>query len=169
MSGYHPRRHNREIKDSDEIKRLLKSGKYAVIAMAKENEPYIVTLSYGYDEVNKCLYFHCALKGQKIDFIKINPEICATIIEDYGYQKDQCEHAYSSLILRGDISIVKDLNEKKYGLEILLNHLEDNPAPIMKRNIKNDESYDKVTILRLKIADIVGKKYKDIDTNILRK
>ena len=157
MENYHPRRHDREIEDKNEIERVLKNGKYAIIALAKENDPYIVTLSYGYDNKNNSLYFHCALRGQKTDYLKTNSSVCATIIEDHGYQKTKCEHSYASLIIRGELNIVEDLQEKKRGLNVLLNHLEEDPEPILKRNIINEKSYDKVIILRLKINNIIGK------------
>ncbi|HEX3043214.1 MAG TPA: pyridoxamine 5'-phosphate oxidase family protein, partial [Bacillota bacterium] len=156
MSPYHLLRTDREIVDPEEIRNILRNGKYATIAMAKDNEPYLVTLSYGYDESNDCLYFHCAFEGQKIEFIQHNPKACATIIVDGGYVKDQCEHVYSSLIIKGVMKIVDRLEEKKHGLEILLRHLEDNPDPIRDRHIKEDGSYDKVNILCLQIEEISG-------------
>jgi len=160
MSDYHPRRHDKEIVDEVEIARLLREGTFAVLALAKGDEPYIVTLSYGYDAAKECLYFHSAKAGAKLDFIRANPAACATIIEDKGYLPGECEHAYSSLVLRGKLEIVEGLEEKKHGLGVLLNHLEENPEPILKRNISSDSSYDKVIILRLAIASIAGKTYK---------
>jgi uncharacterized protein len=157
---YHLLRKDREITHKEGISKILKTGKYAIIALANNNEPYITTMNYGYDETNNRLYFHCALKGRKLDFINNNPNVCATIILDGGYIKDECEHRYSSLILRGELSVLADLEEKKHGLDVLLNHLEENPAPIKSRNIKNDESYNKVNILRLQILNIIGKEGK---------
>lgn len=160
MSKYHPKRADREITDIQEIESILSNGKYAVIAMANDNEPYIVSISYGYDKENQRLYFHCAMEGEKLEFIRKNENVCATIIEDGGYVKDNCEHLFSSLIIRGKMTIVTDLDEKKHGLDVLLHHLEDDPDPIKARNIKNDSSYDKVVILRLKMDSIVGKRFK---------
>lgn len=53
-----------------------------MISMCREDEPYIVTLSYGYDIENNTLFFHCSPIGLKIDFIKSNPMVCGTIIEN---------------------------------------------------------------------------------------
>ena len=163
MSNYHPRRKDREVIDQSEIERLLKTSKYVIIGMAKDNDPYLVTLSYGYDENTRTMYFHCALSGQKIDYLRSNSNVCATIIEDHGYLKTVCEHAYLSLIIRGKMEIVQDLNEKKIGLSVLLKHLEEDPDPIFKRNIKDDSSYDKVTIMKMKIESVYAKQYKDIE------
>ncbi len=159
MDKYHPKRKRNEIINENEIEYLLKSANHITIALCKNNNPYIVTLSYGYDSENKCLYFHCANKGDKLDYIKDNKNVCATIIKDNGYLETKCDHNYESLIIRGSMSIVNDILEKKHGLKILLNHLEKDPKPIFDRNIKNDSSYNKVTILKLNMDLIIGKKY----------
>ena len=70
MQKYHLRnRTNRELTEPSEIIAILENGKYAVIAMCCDNEPYVVTLSYGFDSRKNALYFHCSPKGLKLDFI----------------------------------------------------------------------------------------------------
>jgi len=160
MSNFHPRRTDREITDDNEIKSIVRNGKYASIAMASHNEPYIVTLNYGYDEAAGCLYFHCALKGHKLDMLMANTRVCATVIEDGGYVPDQCEHVYASVVIRGEMTLVDSLEEKIHGLEVLLRHLEEQPDPIRERNIQSDTSYNRVGILRLSIIHLSGKKGK---------
>lgn len=158
MKKYHINKAEREIADWEELRNLLKAGKYATIAMCRDNEPYIVTLSCGYDEKNNCLYFHTALKGLKLGFIKDNPNVCATVIEDGGYEKDQCAHRYFSVVMWGTMAIVDGLEEKKHALEVLLHHLEEDPDPIRQRNIRNDAAYNGVAILKLAITHLTGKK-----------
>jgi uncharacterized protein len=157
MIKYHMNKIDKEITDSNELIRLMKKGKYATIAMCRNNEPYIVTLSYGYDAEKSTLYFHSSLKGLKIDFLSENKNVCATVIEDKGYVMNECEHHYSSVVMWGSMSLINDLDEKKHAMEILLNHLEDNPTPIRDRNIKNDEIYNRVALLKLEITDMTGK------------
>ena len=156
---YHPKRVRNEIIDTNEIENLIKQGNHITLALCDNNIPYIVTMSYGYDDNKKYLYFHCANKGDKLDYIKKNGNVIGTIIKDNGYLKTKCDHDYESVIIRGKIFIVESLEEKKHGLQILLNHLEEDPRPIFERNIENDESYRKVTILRLEIESVIGKKY----------
>ena len=158
MAKYHMNRKDREITELKEIVAILQEGKYAVISMCRDNEPYIVTLNYGYDTDKNALYFHNALQGLKIDFIKCNPNVCATVIDDRGYIMNECAHAYRSVVFWGKMSIVEDIVEKKHAMEILLNHLEDNPDIIKERSLKNDEVYSELGILRLDIMEITGKK-----------
>ena len=158
MAKYHMNRKDREITVPKEIFEILQEGKYAVISMCRDNEPYIVTLNYGYDNDKNALYFHNAPQGLKIDFIKYNPNVCATVIEDRGYIMNECADAYRSVVFWGKMSIVEDIVEKKHAMEILLNHLEDNPGIIKERSLKNDEVYSELGILRLDIMEITGKK-----------
>ena len=132
MPEYHlHNRPDRELTSEAEITAILKAGKYAVISMCRNNEPYIVTLSYGYDTDKKALYFHCAASGLKLDFITANPRVCAIVIEDGGYIINECGHNYRTAVFWGDINIVSDLDEKKHGMKILLNHLENQPSVIV--------------------------------------
>lgn len=147
----------REIKDKNIIEEIIKKGKFANISMCRDNEPYIVTLSYGYDSVKNSLYFHSAKIGLKFDFIRKNSLVCGTIVEDKGYKINQCSHAYRSVVFWGKMVIVEDLEEKKHGFEVMMNHLEENPNKIKKRFLEKEDTYRNTSILRLDINEITGK------------
>lgn len=158
MQKYHlHNRPNRELKSQTEIVNILKTGKYAVISMCADNEPYIVTLSYGYDELKNTLYFHSAKHGLKLDFINKNSKVCATVIEDGGYVQNECAHNYKTAVFWGNMEIVADMDEKKHGMKVLLNHLEDNPEVVDEKLLKSDTYYDKMEILKLEIIQIHAK------------
>jgi nitroimidazol reductase NimA-like FMN-containing flavoprotein (pyridoxamine 5'-phosphate oxidase superfamily) len=152
------RRQDRQLNDENELKEILLKGKYIVIAMCRNNEPYIVALSYGYDELQNVLYVHTGTQGLKIDFIKYNPKVCATIIDDIGYIMNECGHEYRSVVINGKVSFVENLEEKKHGMEVILKHLEDQPNIVKERSLKKDEVYHNIAILRLDIESLTGKK-----------
>lgn len=154
---YHMRRTDREITERAEIDSLLKQGKYVSIAMCRDNHPYLVTLSYGYDQEGNCLYLHTGRQGLKLEFLKENSSVCASVVLDGGYIDGRCAHRYRSAVLFGTVAEVLELEEKKHGLEIILNHLEAEPEPIRARTLPNDTVYQKVTVLRIDIETITGK------------
>ncbi len=160
MSKYHMRKSEREITAQEDLLEILKNGKYVVISLCRNNEPYIVTLSYGYDVTENALYFHSGREGLKLEFIRENPNVCATVIEDLGYIKDDCAHAYKSVVIFGKIIEITELNEKKKGMEVLLNHLEENPNHIKEKQLRNDAVYNNMLILKLEIDEMTGKKGK---------
>ncbi len=157
MAKYHMRKKEREITDQKVLKEILKQGKYTVVSMCRDNEPYLVSLSYGYDETKDALYIHCSQKGLKLDFINRNPQVCATVIEDNGYKTGDCSHTYRSVVFWGKMYEIKELSEKKHAIDVLLNHLEDDPAKYKEKSLKSDDAYQDVGILRLDITEITGK------------
>lgn len=158
MQQYHlHNRPNREIKSESEIYEILKNGKYSVISMCRDNEPYIVTLSYGFDSESKSLYFHCAPHGLKLDFIEKNPHVCATVIEDGGYVANECGHNYRTVVFWGSMTILTDLEEKIHGMGIILNHLESDGVVIKDKLLKSNDYYSKMAVLKLDILQIHGK------------
>lgn len=150
-------RPDREITDKEDILRILKNGKYATLSLCRDNEPYIVTLSCGYEEENNSLYFHCAKTGLKLDFIRNNSRVCATIIEDGGYIADECGHWYKTIVFWGNIEIVSDLDEKIKGMKVLLNQLETDTEVKSKKLDASSSRYDTMEVLKLEITEIHGK------------
>jgi len=159
MPKYHMHRKDREIVDPSKKRDLFIKGNFATIALCRGDEPYLVTLNYGYDGTAQCLYFHCARKGLKLDFLRQNPNVCATIIEDLGYVDGQCDHKYRSVVIWGAMSIVKDPEEKRRGMNVLLEHLERHPEEIREKSLSKQDVYQKMAILRLDIARICGKEH----------
>lgn len=157
MAKYHLHLKEREINNPIQLEELLNRGRYTVVAMCKNGEPYLVTMSYGYDRTQRILYFHTALKGLKMEFIKENRDVCGTVIEDLGYKEGECAHAYRSLVYRGTLEAVTTLEEKKHGMTVLLKHQEKNPDLARERFIKNETRYDSVNILKLRITGMTGK------------
>jgi len=157
MPKYHMKKKEREITDKNTIIEILKNGKFATISMCRANEPYIVTLSYGFDFKRNSLYFHSAKEGLKVEFLRENSNVCGTIVDDLGYVMSDCSHKYRSIVFWGKMATVQDLEEKKYGFNIILNHLEDNPGKVKKRFLKNEQAYDNICIIRLNIIEMTGK------------
>ncbi|MGQ7869395.1 pyridoxamine 5'-phosphate oxidase family protein [Sunxiuqinia sp. sy24] len=150
-------RPSQELTARDETDAILKKGKFVTLSLCRDNEPYIVTLSYGYDSQRQALYLHTAKEGLKLDFIKSNPAVCATVIEDGGYVPDECSHAYRSVVFWGTIHFVEELEEKQAGMQVLLNHLEEKESVIQSKLLKAHAASAKMEVLRLDIGEIHGK------------
>ncbi len=94
--SFHVRRKEREITDPDEMRQVLKATKYVTVALCMDNEPYLVSLSHGYDETKNCLYFHCAPEGKKLIYAKANPNVWGQAVLDFGVT-EECDYAYTSV------------------------------------------------------------------------
>lgn len=158
MLHYHVRRTDRELSEPAEIDSVLRRGRFAAIAMCHDGAPYVVTLSYGFDQTRRALYFHVARAGRKLDALSADPRVCATVVIDGGYEQGACKHHYESVVIDGRMTLVTDVEEARHGMGVLVGHLEDEPAPVRERNgLDGNEAYERVHIARLDIEHIAGK------------
>jgi uncharacterized protein len=154
--SFHLRRKDREIADHDVLKRVLKSTKYLTIALCMNDEPYLVSLSHGYDEDRNCLYFHCASEGKKLVYMTTNSKVWGQAVQDYGLT-DDCDYAYTSVHFSGTISIVDNLDEKKHAMSVLVRQLSRRPDE--KLATIRSEKLAKTTICRIDIDYMTGKQH----------
>ncbi|MHA2434128.1 MAG: pyridoxamine 5'-phosphate oxidase family protein, partial [Candidatus Thorarchaeota archaeon] len=102
------RRKEKEIKDRAEMIEILKKAQHITTAMCDENEPYLVTLSHGYDDEKGCIYFHCAKEGKKIDILNKNNRVWGQALVDLGYVQGACDHLYATTQFRGRVTFITD-------------------------------------------------------------
>ncbi|MCG8641880.1 MAG: pyridoxamine 5'-phosphate oxidase family protein [Desulfobacterales bacterium] len=156
MEQYHSRRPEKMINELSEMIDLIKSHKIMSLAMCKDNQPYLVTVNYGFDEKNQCYYFHSAQVGKKIDYLKSNPVVWGQILEDGGYIQGQCDHAYKTVQFKGKVEFLTDIDEIKDALYLMIDCLEDVPEQI-KGKFSNPNSFKKVAICKVTMLGISGK------------
>ncbi len=102
-------------------------------AMSKNNEPYLVTVNYGFDERNNSCFFHCASEGNKIEFFKTDPLVCGQIVEDRGYLQGKCDHNLRCLHFQDKVEFLETTEEKKQTFFIMIEQFEDNPEPLKQQ------------------------------------
>nr|MDO8112965.1 pyridoxamine 5'-phosphate oxidase family protein [Candidatus Sigynarchaeota archaeon] len=151
------RRSERAITNQDEINAIIKSEKFMTIAMCASNEPYLVTLNYGYDSIERCFYFHCAVEGKKLDILRQNPVVWGQIIQDRGYIVGDCSHAYSSVEFHGKVSLLNGVLEKKNALSFMIDRLEPDPERVKETFVINKD-LGKVLAGRIDVDAFSGKK-----------
>ena len=154
--SFHVRRKDREITDRGTLKKVLKSTKYVTIALCMDNEPYLASLSHGYDEKRNCIYFHCANEGKKLVYAKANNKVWGQAVQDYGVT-DECDYAYTSVHFSGRLAMIDDLNEKKHGIEVMVRQLSPNPE-VKLAKIKS-EKLAATAIGRIDIKYMTGKQH----------
>ncbi len=152
---FHIRRQDREITDQQTLRNILKSTKYVTIALCNNNEPYLVSLSHGYDEQHNCLYFHCAKEGKKIEYIKANDKVWGQAINNYEV-KGECEYTYTCVHFSGRITLLEDATEKFEALKCIIRQLSTNPEEKIAK--VRPEKLQKTGIGKITIAYMSGKK-----------
>lgn len=155
---FHIRRKDREITINNQLKEALKTAPYITIALCKNNEPYLVSLSHGYDEKKNCLYFHCASNGKKIDYLKSNNKVWGQAVQVYKV-KEKCDYDYASVHFKGIIFLINDLSEKQTAMQVMIRQRSPNPEEYLKKVLA--ENLAKTTMGKIEISYITGKKNKD--------
>lgn len=147
------RRSEQEITDESAIEAIINASSVCRLALSDGDQPYIVPLSFGYQD--RTLYFHSALEGRKIDIIKINDRICFEF--DVNTEIIEAEKAckwgikYQSVIGFGIAVFVENIEEKQKALNIIMNHYSD-------RNFQfPDKIMKKTAIIKIEIESMTGK------------
>ena len=124
------RKKERQITDPKDIEQFLSEQRVIRIGYydkAKE-EVYIVPLDYGFKVENGeyIFYLHGGPRGRKYDLTKEEPNVGFEIDGNYELVRDEvaCKHSakYKSIIGNGKIQLIDDINEKKNGLDIIMEH-----------------------------------------------
>jgi uncharacterized protein len=154
----HPmRRRDKEISDESEIRAILCEAKHVTVAMSLGDEPYLVTLSHGYDSERNCVYFHCAPEGKKVEILRANPRIWGQAIVDSGYQQGSCDHLYRTAQFSGRVSFISDQAEKEHAIRVMIRQLDEDPETVIRNQI-TPHSTGRILIGCIDIDHMSGKK-----------
>jgi len=149
------RRKDRKITDQAEIEAVLNEAMVCRIGLADGGEPYIVPVSFGYGDGS--ISIHSALEGKKIALMEKNPRCCieADICDRLVKGDRPCEWGmrYRSVIGYGRAAILTDPEEKKHGLNCIMQHYGGGTYDFSKKDLEC------VTVIRIPLESVTGKKH----------
>jgi nitroimidazol reductase NimA-like FMN-containing flavoprotein (pyridoxamine 5'-phosphate oxidase superfamily) len=98
-----------------QMEAILRMEKWGCLGLSMDGRPYVVPVNYAY--VDGDILFHCALEGQKLDYIRANPNVCFTVARQTGQVRDHaggnpCHLDSDSVICYGTAHIVEDPEER---------------------------------------------------------
>jgi nitroimidazol reductase NimA-like FMN-containing flavoprotein (pyridoxamine 5'-phosphate oxidase superfamily) len=158
---HHMRRADKGFTEQGKLRKVLRETCYMTLAMARDGEPYLVSLSHGYDEERNCLYFHSAPEGKKREYMRANPEVWGQVIMDHGYVERECTHSYATVMFRGRVSFIEDPEEKLRALRTMLWQLE--PDAEARMNRMSTDGLDSTVFGRVDVEYMTGKKSQEIE------
>jgi hypothetical protein len=149
------RRSELEINDLHEIDSILNAAFVCRIGLADGSEPYIVPVCFGYNE--KRIYIHSAMAGKKISIIRKNPRCCFEVdhFDTIIHTESPCGWGmrYQSVIGFGRAHFINDIEEKKTGLNCIMQHY----GSVVHQF--TDDDVRKVCVIRIDIDSLTGKKH----------
>lgn len=125
------RRKDREVTDPTRIADIISRCTCLRIGFQDDGEIYIVPLSFGYVVRDDAyvFYFHGAKEGRKMDLIRKSPKVGFEMDTDFAVYAMNgadvaCGHTarFQSIVGNGSMSIVSEIEEKKQGLLLIMEH-----------------------------------------------
>jgi len=151
------RRTDKEIKDPEIISRIISMCQVCRLGLAKDNIPYIVPVSFGYD--GSALYIHTATTGRKIEFFEANPNICIEFEHDVhvkAHESMPCNwsFSYQSVISYGVIRELSEPTEIIAALKLIMRTYSEKDWSFSEADIAS------IRVWKISIDSLTGKNSK---------
>jgi len=147
------RRRDKEITDIGTMEAVIRQSLVCRVAMCKDNRPYLVPFSFGYDD--STVYVHCAREGTKLDILKANDCVCVEFETGVNLVKAEtpCSWgmAYRSVIAFGRAFLVDDIGSKRKACDLIMRHYTD------EQHFYSDQALDGIIVIRIEIDRMTGK------------
>lgn len=151
------RRKDREITDEAALRAIMEQAPVCRIGLSDDGMAYVVPMNFGLKE--RCLYFHCAREGRKLDIIGRNNRVCFEIdILHKVYRHEGscgCSTRFDSVIGVGRAVIVTDEAEIRLGLDRIMEHY-GYSGPFAYP----EEMVAKTAVIRVDIETMTGKHHE---------
>jgi len=151
------KRSEKEIKDKETIKWILKEAHVCRIALCDNNKPYIVPMNFVFKD--NYLYLHSATEGRKIAILNKNKNICfeVDIKNKLVTSETACNWRmrYYSVIGSGKAKFIEDKNGKKKILNNLIQKYSENYLKTIKYS---ESALNKTAVIEVEITGLTGKK-----------
>ncbi|MEW6553786.1 MAG: pyridoxamine 5'-phosphate oxidase family protein [Actinomycetota bacterium] len=148
------RKREKEITDPAVIEEVINRASVCRIAMCDGGKPYVVPMNFGYRDGR--VYLHAAREGRKLDILRENNHVCFEV--DVDHELETAGHScgydmrYRSVIAFGKAFLVEDDDEKRRGLDAIMEHYgEEGPHLYREKNLSLTQ------VIRIDIEEITAK------------
>lgn len=134
-------------------KEILNNATNGVLSLVdSDGEPYGVPISYAYDG-DKCIYFHSAVKGHKIECIEADSRCSFCVVGQDAIMPDEFTTYFRSVIVKGTVHAVTARDEMMKGLLLMCEKY----SPGVNPDAEISKCIGHVAVLRLDIESMSGK------------
>jgi len=148
------------ITNREEMESLLREALVGCLAtVGPDGSPYITPLHFVFYQGQ--IYFHCAIKGRKMDNIRANPRVCFEVHELTEIVQNQraCDFGthYRSVLVFGRARSLSDVDEKVAVLTALAEKYAGGQAvePPSPKEAKGTE------VIEITVEEMTGKRNVD--------
>ena len=156
------RRKKNAVNDETWIKKFLHQAPYGVLATAIQDQPFVSTKLFVYDEQQHAIYLHSADQGRAPDNVRANPQICFTATQmgrllpgmkarDFGVE-------YASVVVFGHALLVQDQQEMIEALQMIMDKYAPHLRPGVDYPAITPEELRGTAVCRIEILGWSGKR-----------
>jgi uncharacterized protein len=164
----HRLRHRGEALSIQRIEEILSKSEWGSLGTVSSNgEPYVVPISYAWDESDGSIIIHTYRKGQKIANIERDDRICFSIVGSTHLITDKFAAAYESVVIFGRIQEITDPDEsltsaivfcRKFAPKIVAGmNAEEKDREINDLALMIDKALDTMVLFRIIPSHVSGK------------
>ena len=113
----HDMRRKRQALAPEACADILAQESHGVLALAGDDFPYAVPLSYVYTD--DALYFHCAREGMKLELARRDSRASFCVVAEDHIVPEAYTTYYRSVICFGQLAEITDDDEKRAAIEAL--------------------------------------------------
>jgi nitroimidazol reductase NimA-like FMN-containing flavoprotein (pyridoxamine 5'-phosphate oxidase superfamily) len=139
--------------DKRVIESIIRQATVCRIAMSDKDQPYVVPVSFGYEDGT--LYFHSSATGKKVGILRKNNAVCVEFDadEEITKAKSVCNWGlrYRSVIGFGQAFFIEDEKKKQRALDIVVTHYGGDPQDYPQATLK------KMAVVRIEIQSATAK------------
>lgn len=146
------------ITDSQEIEKIIRSCPYCMVGITdQEGHPYVLPMNFAYEEGT--VYLHSGPEGGKLEMVRRHPDVCITFCDGHElvwmHQQVACSYSMKScsVICRGQVEFVDDVDEKRRILTLLMKHYTDYPCTMGDPAVRN------VLVWRIRVKEMTCKSF----------
>ncbi len=145
------------IKDRDEIYKIIRTCKTCYFALADNDLPYVLPMNFAL--ASDSVILHSAQSGRMWETLQKNRKVCInwTLGEELAWQDVRVGCSYrvksKSVLVEGKAEIIEDFDEKTRLLQVLMNQYSDGEFKFSKPSVEN------VGVIKVKIENISAKEF----------
>jgi nitroimidazol reductase NimA-like FMN-containing flavoprotein (pyridoxamine 5'-phosphate oxidase superfamily) len=159
---YQVRRQDRAVGDEAWIKDFLKRAPVGVLASVAGGQPFINTNLFVYAEQEHAIYMHTAAKGRTHDNLENDEKVCFSASEmgrllpaDTAMEFSV---EYASVVVFGRVTILRDPEQAKHGLQLVLDKYFPHLRPGMDYHGITLQELKKTAVYRIEIEQWSAKR-----------
>lgn len=146
------------IEDRARLEEIIRACKTCSVGLVDlEGNPYVVPMNFGYRD--GVFYLHSGPEGGKLEMLARNSRVCILLVrgDELVYQSARMACSYSmrseSVMCRGNVEFVDDMDEKRRALDIIMQHYTDNECGY------SDPAVRHVRVWKVRAEQLSGKAF----------